>query len=170
MRIRWLVPAFTLALLIVWPKCGVTDEASFLRYMHHFSDQGIPYVRGGRDFERPQRGLDCSGAVFVAARMSGARVHYMPSADMQRGRGGWGNGIDLGAGPDGLQLAQPGDLLWWTFDDPHGHTGVVTRDRNGWPGVAHASTSRHRMVVDAIQGTLHTRVSWVRRPRIWTER
>ena len=55
---------------------------------------------------------------------------------MANGKYGW-IGEDIT-----LDTADDLDVIWWTFkkDRPHGHVGVLWRDRDGSPAVTHSGS------------------------------
>jgi cell wall-associated NlpC family hydrolase len=115
------------------------------------------YVAGGAD--DPDKGLDCSGYVYLAAKWAGIPgICRTTSLKMSQGLCGW-TGVDIG-----LDSADVCDLPFWTFEPhrPNGHVGVFLRDPNGWPAATHAS-SRRGVVLDALQGKLLRDLTKVRR-------
>jgi hypothetical protein len=126
-------------------------------------DRQPKYVWGGSESE--DRGLDCSGYIYLAARRAGIGVRRTTALNMSRGFAGW-NGVDVG-----LHVARECDIPFWTWgigkgtsgDRKCGHVGVLIRDRSGSPKVTHASQLRGRVVVEDLRGKLLTDIDVIRR-------
>lgn len=109
-----------------------------------------------------KRGLDCSGFIYWAGRKAAIPgIRRTTSYDMAHGGSGWtGDTVS-----SGLRGAQATDIVWWTLskDRPFGHVGVLLHNAStGFPGVAHASSSRG-VVMDEIQGWVTKQMVRVRR-------
>ena len=115
------------------------------------------YLRGGaNDLER---GLDCSGYVYLAAKWAGIPgISRTTSFRMSQGFGGW-SGRDIK-----LSNAEECDLLFWTFskNQPFGHVGAMLRGAQGRKQAAHASP-RLGVVLRPLKGSLAQNLSKVRR-------
>jgi hypothetical protein len=100
---------------------------------------------GSEDLER---GLDCSGYMYLAAKWAGIPgVTRTTAYRMAMGFGGWiGRDVSLDA-------ADECDLTFWTMEDdrPHGHVGAFLRDPAGKRKVTHASYSRGVILEDLNQ-------------------
>ena len=115
------------------------------------------YVWGGTSL---QRGVDCSGYLWLAFHRAGLPFKRTTALAMAQGQGGW-VGKDIT-----LDDADEFDVIWWTFekDRPHGHVGItIRRPGSGVPAVTHASPSRGIVVVDDIARSLLRFISKIRR-------
>jgi cell wall-associated NlpC family hydrolase len=105
------------------------------------------------------KGLDCSGYVYLAARWAGIPgVTRTTSLRMAQGFGGWtGKDVDLEQGVDC-------DLLFWTFapNKPFGHVGFLVLTGQGRKETAHASP-RLGVVLRPLRGSLKQNLIKVRR-------
>jgi hypothetical protein len=121
-------------------------------------DRQPKYVWGGAESE--DKGLDCSGFLYLAARRANLPVRRTTALNMSRGLAGW-HGINVK-----LHLARECDIPFWTWkgsDRKCGHVGILIRDRRGDPKVTHASQLRGRVVVEDLKGKLLTDLDTVRR-------
>lgn len=136
------------------------------RYRHSFAnnlktiiDSKAAYVWGGAESE--QKGLDCSGYIYLAARRSGMPVKRTTALFMERGLGGWSGK------PLRLEDCEETDLIWWTWKTSpsrvHGHVGVFLVDRDsGLLEVTHASSGKG-VVIQPLTGKLLRDISSIRR-------
>ena len=156
------VPYYFLLWLLVLPGCiatpeslalSATDRISVWREAQAIIDKKPRYSWGGHVTE--EKGLDCSGFVYLVYRRAGIPVGRTTSRNMRLGRSGW-DGEDLGDQP-----FQIGDLVFWTWrerpDRPDGHVGIIM---NNWGSVEAAHSSARRGVVqDALQGRFEEDIS-----------
>jgi hypothetical protein len=123
--------------------------SSFEKALRLQIERRTPYVWGAKDPERLtydtkakqwKRGLDCSGLVYFAGRKAALPGICVRTAhDMGLGSGGW-VGVDVL-----LTSLEELDLIFWDWAPSDGridHIGVLLRDRDCYPGVAHASGTR----------------------------
>lgn len=142
---------------LVWHGCIATHDAHALSLGERTSvlieaeiilDKHPKYVFGGHESE--ERGLDCSGFVYLVYRRAGLNVGRTTSRKMRLGLSGW-DGVELDDEP-----FQVGDLVFWTWrgrpDRPDGHVGIIIRI-GILEEVAHAS-ARRGVVQDPVQGSL----------------
>jgi hypothetical protein len=107
-------------------------------------------------------GVDCSRYKYLvywwAAVIGpdGQSPHRVTAADMAAGKGGW-EGIDIP-----LDDADELDLVWWSFKTKHDHVGTIWLVK-GLRHVTHASYGKKKIAVDAIRGTLLTKMVKARR-------
>jgi hypothetical protein len=159
-RTLWLL----LCLLSV-PCCAGRDarglaepyKSSFRNQLTFIVAKHPKYLWGGAS--DPEKGLDCSGYVFLAAKWAGIPgVTRTTSVRMAEGLGGWiGRDIDI-------RDAQDCDLPFWTFTENriNGHVGVILRDQRGRRAVTHASQTKG-VVLEPLKGVLLRTLSKVRR-------
>ncbi len=136
---------------------GPHYKRSFERQLKFIIAKHPKYLWGGA--EDLDKGLDCSGYVYLAARWAAIPgVTRTTSLRMSLGLGGW-RGVDID-----FRDADALDLPFWTFKAkrPCGHVGVFLRDQNAMPAVTHAS-SRRGVVLDTMQGRLVRNLTKVRR-------
>jgi hypothetical protein len=132
---------------------------SFRKNLWIIIDRHPAYSWSGSESE--QKGVDCSGYIYLAAKRSGIPVKRITAIQMRFGTGGWiGKDANLG---DAGEL----DLVWWTWIDkphrPHGHVGVVLTGRqSGLFEVTHSSSSKG-VVVQELKGYLFRDISAIRR-------
>ena len=138
---------------------GDCYSLSFRKNLWLIIDRHPAYRWGGAESE--QKGLDCSGYIYLAAKRSGIPVRRVTAMQMRQGLGGWiGRDTDLG------NAGEP-DLVWWTWIDkphrPHGHVGVfLIGRRSELLEVTHSSSSRG-VVVQELKGQLFWDISAIRR-------
>jgi hypothetical protein len=134
-------------------------EASFRSQLQRIIDRQPQYVRGGSESE--EKGLDCSGFIFLAAKRAGIPVSRTTALNMSRGLAGW-RGVDIE-----LRDAGELDIVWWTWLDkpqrPFGHVGVLWRGKDNFPAVAHASQTIGRVTVGQMKGKFLRDLAKVRR-------
>ncbi len=131
---------------------------SFRKNMWLIIDRHPHYSWGGAESE--QKGVDCSGYLYLAARRSGVPVIRVTALQMRNGAGGW-------IGKD-TNLKQAGelDIVFWTWKEspnrPHGHVGAFIAGRqSGLLEVTHSSSSRG-VIVQELKGQLLTDISAIR--------
>lgn len=137
-------------------------EASFQEQLLWIAERSPAYTWGGS--ESLERGLDCSGYIFLAAKWAGIPgVKRTTSRRMAEGEDGWEG--------DETTFAQKKatDIVFYTwqlhFDRPDGHTGAVVRYRDRL-GLAHASSGKRRVVVVPFEGVLRDDISRIKRLRM----
>ncbi len=132
---------------------------SFRKNLWIIIDRHPAYSWGGSESE--QKGVDCSGYIYLAAKRSGIPVKRVTAFQMRHGAGGWiGKESDLGHTGEL-------DLVWWTWIDkphrPHGHVGVfLIGRRSELLEVTHSSSSRG-VVVQELKGIFLRDISAIRR-------
>jgi hypothetical protein len=130
---------------------SVRDQLNFIIAKHP------KYTWGGA--EDLDRGLDCSGYIFLACKWAGVPgITRTTSLRMAMGLGGWiGKDIDP-------ESAEDCDLVFWTFreDRPDGHVGAFLTDHHGRLKITHASATRG-VVLETPRGALATNLTKVRR-------
>jgi cell wall-associated NlpC family hydrolase len=123
-------------------------------------DKKPKYLWGGSESE--EKGIDCSGYLYLAAKRAGIPVHRTTAIQMEAGLAGWKNKKIL------LDEAEELDLVWWTWKDkpnrPHGHIGVFLINNRGSKllEVSHSSTSKG-VVVQQLRGGLLRDISSLKR-------
>jgi len=128
---------------------GPGYQAAFERELKTIIDRHPRYQWGGSVNE--DKGLDCSGYLFLAARRGGLPVKRTTAARMMVGEGGWiGVKVPFSAG---TML----DLVGWTFRRRFDHIGILWHNRT----VTHSS-SRRGVVVDPMRGALKKTLSGIR--------
>jgi hypothetical protein len=140
------------------PPTAAETALAFERELQNIIDKKPAYVWGGSESE--EKGLDCSGYIFLAARRSGLNVNRTTAFRMAQGDSGW-KGMTLSS-VDKDHL----DLIFWTFtsERPHGHVGAVWEHPKQ---ATHASGSKGCVVVAPIQGPLEKNISRIRRLELW---
>ena len=151
-----------LALFTFSPRCEAMPaewQDSFREALQLIIDMRPKYTWGGA--ESLDKGLDCSGYIFLACKWAGIPgITRTTALNMARGMGGWqGDDVEW-------HQSEPLDLIWWTFpskpDRIHGHVGVLWYDNDGYHMVTHASASRNRVVVDKLRYSLWDDISKIR--------
>lgn len=119
------------------------------------------YTWGGAESE--EKGLDCSGYLYVAAKRSGIPIKRTTALLMESGAAGWsGKKVEL-------DDAQELDIVWWTWltspQRKHGHLGffLVNRRGSNLLEVTHASTSRGGVTIQQLRGQLLRDISSIKR-------
>jgi hypothetical protein len=146
-------------------------EKSFEYYLRQGVRANYKYVWGASDPNKLtydtkakayKKGLDCSGYVFWAGRKASIPgICRDTSSNMAHGRSGWTGVVVDG----GLHGAQALDLIFWSLskDRPDGHIGILlVNPATGFPGVAHASSSRG-VVMDENKGWVIDKMVKIRR-------
>ena len=159
---KWL---YSLAFSTVFVMLGCTVNALTLeqeqrleKELWQIIDRQPKYVWGGSESE--DKGLDCSGYIYLAARRAGFCVRRTTAYNMSRGYSGW-DGITIS-----LHVARECDIPFWTWQGSNrkcGHVGILIRDRRGAQKVTHASQLRGRVVVEDMKGKLLTDLDVLRR-------
>lgn len=131
-------------------------------------DKHPAYVWGGCESE--EKGLDCSGYLFLAAKRAGIPVKRTTASAMYYGQGGW----DAHHVKGWLDNGDHCDLVWWTWKTkdgtakphrPYGHVGVfLIGKKSGLIEVTHASGSKG-VVLEPLKGSLITDMAGVKRLR-----
>ncbi len=134
---------------------GDSYKTLFIRELNFIIFKGPKYTWGGSSTNL-QKGLDCSGYIFRAAKWAGMPVRRTTSSKMAMGACGWMSR------PIQWENRDVTDLVFWTFKAarPDGHVGVIHKDINH---VTHSSGSRKRVVVDRFKDQLKTKLSRIRR-------
>lgn len=134
---------------------GDSYKTLFIRELNFIIFKGPKYTWGGSSTNL-QKGLDCSGYIFRAAKWAGMPVRRTTSSKMAIGQCGWVSR------PVKWENRAVTDLVFWTFKHsrPDGHVGVIVMDANH---VTHSSGSRKRVVVDRFKDELRTKLSRIRR-------
>lgn len=117
------------------------------------------YTWGGSESE--QKGVDCSGYLYLAAKRSGIPVKRVTAIQMRVGAGGW-SGKDIG-----LEHAGELDIVFWTWKEspnrPHGRVGAfITGRQSDLLEVTHSSSSKG-VVVQELKGQLFKDISAIRK-------
>ncbi|MEI8183355.1 MAG: NlpC/P60 family protein [Desulfomonile sp.] len=132
-------------------------ERSLTRQLNFIIAKHPRYAWGGA--EDLQKGLDCSGYIFLAAKWAAIPgITRTTAYRMSQGLGGW-NGRDIV-----LDSARQCDLVFWTFVPArlHGHVGAILRDRQGLHKVTHSS-ARRGVVLDRLEGLSLRSLTGIRR-------
>jgi len=118
-------------------------------------DRHPKYTWGGSESE--EKGLDCSGSIYLMARRAGLPVRRTTAKRMALADGGWHSRIVARTATRKL------DLVWWTFkaERENGHVGLRWKDNN----VIQASQKRG-LVEDELKGKLVDKMSMARRLEI----
>jgi len=119
-------------------------------------DKHPKYVWGGSESE--EKGLDCSGYLYLAARRAGMPVRRTTALRMSQADGGWHSRIISKTHTKLL------DLLWWTWKEgkrPNGHVGVKWKDNH----ILQSASSRG-VVEDELKGRLVDKMTLARRLEI----
>jgi cell wall-associated NlpC family hydrolase len=153
----------SLCLLFSWALWGFSSTcealppdwaSSFSYQLKRIAAKSPRYVWGGIDAEK---GLDCSGYVWLAAKWAAIPgIQRTTALRMSQGRDGW----------TGREVrhteATETDLLFWTWKDgrqrPFGHVGVLMGEREA----AHAS-ERRGVVITPLLGSLVRDLVMIRR-------
>ena len=161
-----LKPAFRLIIVGVMSLISLNCYAleghyadSFRKNLWIIIDRHPAYSWGGSESE--QKGVDCSGYIYLAAKRSGIPVKRVTAFQMRHGAGGWiGKESDLGHTGEL-------DLVWWTWIDkphrPHGHVGVFLIGRRSELMEVNHSSSSHGVIIQELKGQLFRDVSAIRR-------
>lgn len=135
-------------------KNALKHEIHFLLYSH----LAVPYTWGG--YTNPTKGLDCSGFLTYVALRAGLPVRRTVAAEMAMGLKGWsGKNIDL----DDIEEY---DIPFFTWKDStriFGHVGILIEGNNGLIGLAHASSSKKKLVHQQYTGTFIRDTARIRR-------
>ena len=135
-------------------RMAVWHEASLIQEKH-------PKYRWGGDVSE-EKGLDCSGFVYLVFKRAGFAVARTTSRNMRLGLSGW-SGVEIADEP-----FQVGDLVFWTWSDrpqrPDGHVGIIM-EVGRREKVAHSSASRG-VVTDEFTGKFIDDMSALISPRI----
>lgn len=109
-------------------------------------DKKPRYGWGGAVAE--EKGLDCSGFVYLVFKRAGFVVGRTTARNMRLGYSGW-HGADAVDGQ-----FQVGDLVFWTWRDqpqrPDGHVGIIMQ--TGVVEMVAHSSARRGVVLDGIEG------------------
>lgn len=100
-------------------------------------DKHPKYVWGGSESE--DKGLDCSGYLYLAAKRSGIPVRRVTSIMIEQGLGGWQSKKVV------LDDIEEFDINFWTFKEsrPHGHLGFFLVGKNsGLLEITHSSSAK----------------------------
>ena len=118
------------------------------------------YTWGGAESE--EKGIDCSGYLYLAAKRSGIPVHRTTAIQMEAGLAGWtGKKVTL---DDANEL----DIIWWTWKTSpqrrHGHVGFFLVNNRGSKllEVTHSSSSKG-VIIQQLRGTLLRDISSIKR-------
>lgn len=136
-------------------------SASFERELCAIAMLKPEYVWGG--YQDPNRGLDCSGYIYLAAKWAAIPGPKRTTANrMARGLDGW-DGKTIRP----IRDADRGDLVFWTWKGSsrkYGHVGAVVLGRkSGLLEAAHASSGHKSVVVVPFRGALLTDIEFFRR-------
>ena len=125
---------------------------NFEKEITHIIKIRPPYVWGGS----VEKGVDCSGMLYLTAKRAGFPVRRTTSHRMSLGEGGWESLVV------NVKGRQPLDLIFWTLKEkrPNGHVGVLYLNIEQ---VVHASSSKNAVVVQPLEGTLWEKITGVRR-------
>lgn len=152
-----------LALIPPVPIWGLSEkyEATLRQNLWLIIDKKPRYVWGGAESE--EKGLDCSGYLYLAAKRSGLPVKRVTAVMMEAGLGNWsGKKVTL-------DDAQELDIVWWTWlNTPHrkhGHLGffLINKRASNLLEVTHSSTSKNGVVIQQLRGQLLRDISSIKR-------
>lgn len=135
---------------------GTAYRNSFKRQLDFIISRRPAYAWGGAS--SLEKGLDCSGYIFLAAKWAGLPgVTRTTAYRMSLGLGGWPSQRVL---PD---QAEECDLAFWTFSPlrPCGHVGAIL-DKSRELSAGHASTTRG-VIKEPLKGSLRKNLSSMRR-------
>lgn len=163
----WAVALFLVSL----SSCASPDAAdlktAFEKELFIIIEKHPAYSWGGCESE--EKGLDCSGYLFLAAKRAGIPVKRTMAQNMYYGQAGW-DAIHI---KDRLGDADKCDLAWWTWKTkdgtakphrPYGHVGIFLEGKSGLLEVSHASGSKG-VIIQPLKGTLITDMVGVKRMR-----
>lgn len=135
-------------------------ELALKRNLWIIIDKHPSYLWGGAESE--EKGIDCSGYLYLAARRAGIPVHRTTAIQMEAGLAGWiGKRITL-------DEASELDILWWTWKTSpnrrHGHVGFFLVNNRGSKllEVTHSSSSKG-VIIQQLRGTLLRDISSIKR-------
>ena len=118
------------------------------------------YTWGGAESE--EKGIDCSGYLYLAAKRAGIPVRRTTAIQMESGLAGWtGKKVTL---DDAGEL----DILWWTWPSSphrkHGHVGFFLVNNRGSKllEVTHSSSSKG-VIIQQLRGSLLRDISSIKR-------
>jgi len=158
--ILWLLLCLLSALSFAGPDAWGLAEAykrSLKGQLQFIVAKHPKYTWGGStDLEK---GLDCSGYIFLAAKWAGIPgITRTTAARMADGLGGWASK------EVNLHEAEECDLPFWTFDEKrkNGHVGAFLNDRDRRRAVTHAGVHAG-VVLEPLVGRLRESLSKVRR-------
>lgn len=124
--------------LLFWPSniccLGPKEQERFLKNASILLKFNPKYKRGYQD----KVYANCSGSLFEIGFDSGFPVLRSTSFRMSLGADGWKSRYAS------TYNVVPGDLLFWTFTDPNGHTGLQYTKET----IAHASSTNGFIEVD----------------------
>jgi hypothetical protein len=152
---------FGCVMLLVGSSCYALNghyAESFRKNLWLIIDRHPHYSWGGSESE--QKGVDCSGYLYLAARRSAIPVKRVTAFQMRAGAGGW-SGKDIN-----LKHAGELDIVFWTWKEspnrPHGHAGAFIAGRkSGLLEVTHSSSSKG-VIVQELKGQLLRDISAMR--------
>lgn len=120
-------------------------------------DKHPKYVWGGAEVE--EKGLDCSGYLYLASKRSGLPVKRVTSIMIEAGLGGWtSKKVEL---DDVEEL----DINFWTFKPtrPHGHLGFYLEGRKTKLLEITHSSSTKGVVIEQLTPYLLRKTSSIKR-------
>ena len=135
-------------------------ELALKRNLWIIIDKHPKYTWGGAESE--EKGIDCSGYLYLAAKRSGIPVRRTTAIQMEAGLAGWtSKKVTL---DDASEL----DVLWWTWktspNRKHGHVGFFLVNNRGSKllEVTHSSSSKG-VIIQQLRGTLLRDISSIKR-------
>ena len=135
-------------------------ELALKRNLWIIIDKHPAYLWGGAESE--EKGIDCSGYLYLAAKRAGIPVCRTTAIQMEAGLAGWtGKKVTL---DDASEL----DIVWWTWKTSpnrrHGHIGFFLINNRGSKllEVTHSSSSKG-VVIQQLRGTLLRDISSIKR-------
>jgi hypothetical protein len=152
-----LILCFLLLIPVEGLTLGVNYEYALEKQLRLIIAKHPRYVWGGAESE--EKGLDCSGYIYLASRRAALPVSRQTAFGMALNRGGWISAPIL------FRDTRELDIVWWTFskDRPNGHVGVLIKHpRTCLPAVTHASSKRG-VITDYLSGSLFRDISRTKR-------
>lgn len=151
-------------LLLLLPTCvfGLSPkyETTLKQNIWIIVDRHPKYTWGGSESE--EKGIDCSGYLYLAAKRSGLPVKRTTAILMEQGLGNWTSRKIT------LDDAQELDIVWWTWlktpNRRHGHIGffLINTRESKLLEVTHSSSSKG-VVVQQLRGSLLRDISSLKR-------